>query len=36
MIDFTGVINKNIEPFSLSDFKTKFKMIIEPYEMAIK
>ncbi len=36
MIDFAGVINKNVEPFSLSEFKTKFKMIIEPYEMAIK
>jgi hypothetical protein len=36
MIDFTGIIYKNVEPFSLSKFKTKFKMIIEPYEKAIK
>lgn len=36
MIDFTGVIKNNVEPFKLSDFKNKYKVIIEKYETAIR
>ena len=36
MIDFTGVIKKNVEPFRLSAFKSKYSVIIGKYETAIQ
>jgi hypothetical protein len=36
LVDFSGVISKNIKPFSLTWFRNKFSVIIEPYEKAIR
>jgi len=36
ILDLKGVIDKNIQPFKLSDFKNKYRVIIQKYEDAIK
>ena len=36
MIDFNGVIEENILPFKLSDFRKKYQGIIDRFESAIE